>query len=99
MSFKKGLKYDDSGKIAMSGKMNIDLFNLLESLDYYNLSPPKSLGLEWVNEFIFPIIKRFSEYPLEDLLHTFSKHFASQIASKHLKSADRALNHRWWSLQ
>ena len=90
LSFKKGLKYDDSGKIAMSGKMNIDLFNLLESLDYYNLSPPKSLGLEWVNEFIPPIIKRFSEYPIEDLLHTFSKHFANQI-SKNLKNSDRVL--------
>ena len=84
------LEYDDNGKIASKGEINNDLFNLLESLDYYNLNPPKSLGVEWANDFIFPIINKFSEISLEDLLHTFSKHFANQI-SENIKSSDKVL--------
>ena len=86
----KNLKYDDKGKIASSGKLNIELFDCLQSLDYYKQISPKSLGAEWVNKNIFPIINSFSEIPLEDLLNTFSKHFASQIASN-IKSAKKTL--------
>ena len=84
------LEYDHMGKIALSGKLNIKLFNCLQSLDYYKQVSPKSLGVEWVNQIIFPIIYSFSEIPLEDLLNTFSKHFANQI-SKNLKNSDRVL--------
>jgi len=86
----KDLKYDHRGKIALSGKLNIELFDCLQSLDYYKQISPKSLGVEWVNQNIFPIINSFSEIPLEDLLNTFSKHFASQIASN-IKSAKKTL--------
>ena len=84
------LKYDDKGKIASSGKLNIELFDCLQSLDYYKQISPKSLGVEWVNKNILPLINSFSEIPLEDLLNTFSKHFASQIASN-IKSAKKTL--------
>ena len=84
------LKYDHKGKIALSGKLNIELFNCLQSLDYYKQVSPKSLGVEWVNQIIFPIINSFLEIPLEDLLNTFSKHFASQIADN-IKSANKIL--------
>jgi anhydro-N-acetylmuramic acid kinase len=84
------LKYDDKGKIALSGKLNFELFNCLQSLDYYKQVSPKSLGVEWVNKNILPLINSFSEIPLEDLLNTFSKHFASQIAIN-IKSAKKTL--------
>ena len=84
------LKYDDKGKIASSGKLNIELFDCLQSLDYYKQISPKSLGVEWVNKNILPLINSFSEIPLKDLLNTFSKHFASQIASN-IKSAKKTL--------
>jgi anhydro-N-acetylmuramic acid kinase len=84
------LKYDDKGKIASSGKPNIELFDCLQSLDYYKQISPKSLGVEWVNENILPLINSFSEIPLKDLLNTFSKHFASQIAIN-IKSAKKTL--------
>ena len=38
-------KYDDKGKIAASGKLNLDLFNHLQSLEYYKFKSPKSLGV------------------------------------------------------
>jgi len=84
------LKYDDKGKIALSGKINIELFNCLQSIEYYKLDPPKSLGVEWVSAIISPIINKFSEVPVEDLLHTFSNHFARQIVDN-IKSTDKVL--------
>ena len=75
------LKYDDKGKISSSGKINLELFNHLQSIDYYKQVSPKSLGVEWVKEVIIPIINNFIEIPVEDLLNTFSKHFAFQIAN------------------
>ena len=74
------LKYDDKGKIASSGKLNIDLFNHLQSLEYYKSFSPKSLSIEWVNDFINPTLNKFSELSTVDLLHTFSNHFAMQIS-------------------
>ena len=73
-------KYDDKGKIAASGKLNLDLFRHLQSLEYYKLKSPKSLGVEWVNDIIFPILSEYSRLSVTDLLHTFSNHFAEQIS-------------------
>ena len=72
--------YDDKGKIAASGKLNLDLFKHLQSLEYYKLKSPKSLGVEWVNDIIFPILSEYSRLSVIDLLHTFSNHFAEQIS-------------------
>ena len=84
------LKYDDKGKISSSGKINLELFNHLQSIDYYKQVSPKSLGVEWVKEVIIPIINNFIEIPVEDLLNTFSKHFAFQIANN-IKSSNKTL--------
>ena len=84
------LKYDDKGKISSSGKINLELFNHLQSIDYYKQVSPKSLGVEWVKEVIIPIINNFLEIPVEDLLNTFSKHFAVQIANN-IKSSNKTL--------
>ena len=73
-------KFDDKGIIAASGKLNIELFNHLQSFGYYKAHPPKSLGVEWVNDFINPTLNKFSKLSTADLLHTFSNHFAKQIS-------------------
>jgi len=73
-------KFDDKGIIAASGKLNIELFNHLQSFGYYKVHPPKSLGAEWVDNFINPTLNKFSELSTVDLLHTFSNHFAKQIS-------------------
>lgn len=51
-----GLAYDASGEIASKGKINETLLEKLNALDFYQQNPPKSLGLEWVQENIFPLI-------------------------------------------
>lgn len=70
------LEYDHCGEIAKSGKINFDLLEKLNSIDYYFQKPPKSLGIEWVNENIFPILDVDAT---ENLLNTFVHHIAQQI--------------------
>ena len=70
--------------------MNQDLYNNLQSLDYYKQDPPKSLGIEWVNDQIYPILKDFKDVPIEDLMNTFSNHFAFQIV-KNIGDQDKVL--------
>ncbi|RAR47075.1 anhydro-N-acetylmuramic acid kinase [Flavobacterium lacus] len=75
-----GLDYDDKGEIARSGKVNQDLLIELNNLDFYQKKYPKSLGIEFVNATILPLIENYS-ISIEDKLHTFVEHIAMQIAS------------------
>ena len=74
---KLGLDYDDKGKIARSGKVNSDLLNELNALDYYKKAYPKSLGFEFVKEVVLPLIEKHS-IKAEDKMHTFTEHIAVQ---------------------
>jgi len=73
-------QYDRDGEIARSGKRLPDVYDALESLDYYQQKPPKSLSREWVEHKIFPLMKDES-YKIPDLLHTFIMHASERIAS------------------
>ena len=76
---KLGLDYDDKGKIARTGKVNLDLLNELNALDYYKKQFPKSLGFEFVKEIVLPLIEKYS-ISIEDKMHTFSEHIALQTS-------------------
>jgi len=78
-SNKLGLDYDDKGKIARSGKVDSNLFNELNALDYYKKSFPKSLGFEFVKEIVLPLIEKHS-IPIEDKMQTFTEHIALQTS-------------------
>ena len=90
LSKKIGKDFDNKGSIASSGKLILNLYEELEKLEYYQSSPPKSLGIEWVDENIFPLINKYFDYPIEDLLNTLSNHIANQI-SNNLKDLDKVL--------
>ena len=90
LSKKIGKDYDDKGSIASSGNFIVNLYEELEKLEYYQSSPPKSLGIEWVDANIFPLINKYFDYPIEDLLNTLSNHIANQI-SNNLKDIDKVL--------
>lgn len=77
----KGLHYDDEGKIASAGTLNKKLLNALNALTFYAENHPKSLGLEWVNEAVLPIIDAYN-LKTEDILRTFVEHIATQLASE-----------------
>ncbi|AUC85252.1 anhydro-N-acetylmuramic acid kinase [Polaribacter sp. ALD11] len=86
---KIGLEYDASGKIASEGKINKQLLEALNSLDFYKIAPPKSLGLEWVQQEIFPLIDSL-ETDISVILTTFVEHIAIQIATV-IKNSDSVL--------
>ncbi|OEK07882.1 anhydro-N-acetylmuramic acid kinase [Flavivirga aquatica] len=75
------VNYDDKGGIASTGILNDELLEALNALDFYEEVYPKSLGLEWVNTFIFPLIDRF-QLEIKDILKTCVEHIAIQIASE-----------------
>lgn len=75
---KIGLEYDNKGKLASEGNLNETLLADLNDLGFYELKPPKSLGLEWVKEYIFPLINA-QKLPIQDVLRTFAEHVALQI--------------------
>jgi anhydro-N-acetylmuramic acid kinase len=75
-----GLPYDDGGTIAKTGTIHPELLAQLNGLDFYARSYPKSLGMEFVQETIFPILHSFT-ISVPDVLATFVEHIAIQIAA------------------
>lgn len=75
-----GLPFDPSGSIAQSGTLNEHLYAELNNLHYYSQEGPKSLGKEWVDQYIFPILNN-SGLSLPDLICTFTHHIAFQICN------------------
>lgn len=75
---RKGLAYDEGGRLAVSGTEDQALLQTLNSLDFYQEKGPKSLGFEWVAATAFPLLEQ-SKLPIESLLNTFCRHIAQQI--------------------
>ncbi|WP_304196782.1 anhydro-N-acetylmuramic acid kinase [Flavobacterium alvei] len=74
-----GLNYDDKGQISRTGKVNTNLLNELNALDFYQQTFPKSLGFEFVKQTVLPLIESYS-IAIEDKLCTFTEHVALQTA-------------------
>ncbi|MBN1132997.1 MAG: anhydro-N-acetylmuramic acid kinase [Bacteroidales bacterium] len=79
LSEKRGKKYDRDGAMAASGKCIQKLLEELNRLEYYRMSPPKSLGREWFERMFIPVLQH-SRYPVEDLMTTCAEHIAHQIS-------------------
>ncbi|MCB7481282.1 anhydro-N-acetylmuramic acid kinase [Christiangramia sediminis] len=73
-------EYDEDGKLAKSGKIDNELLAKLNSLQYYKKEPPKSLGIEWVNCEIIPLLEKYQS-DIPSILKTFTTHAAIQIAN------------------
>ncbi len=71
--------YDKDGEIGRSGKINIQLLNEINNLEYFYRPTPKSLGIEWVKEVLFLILDKYN-IPLNDKLRTYYQHAAIKIA-------------------
>ena len=74
-----GLEYDNKGMIASKGLVHKQLLEDLNALEYYTVSPPKSLGFEFVKQKVLPLISRYHLKP-EDALRTFVEHIVIQIS-------------------
>ncbi|RRO20258.1 anhydro-N-acetylmuramic acid kinase [Flavobacteriaceae bacterium 14752] len=80
---KEGFEYDDKGKIAAQGQCDQQLLAKLNAIAFYSKTPPKSLGVEWLENEMLPIIESF-KMSNKDILNTLTHHIAFQI-SKSLK--------------
>lgn len=78
---KLGMEYDDSGRLAKSGKIDSALLDALNVLPFYSFLAPKSLGLEWVREQVFPLLESSGLSP-QDILRTFVEHVAIQLSAQ-----------------
>jgi anhydro-N-acetylmuramic acid kinase len=75
-----GCNFDNKGLLAKSGNIDNNLLEKLNYENYYKKSPPKSLGSEWIEKIILPIIES-TNISNEDKLRTFVEHIAIQISN------------------
>ena len=76
---KLGNAYDRNGDWAREGRINHALFVELNEIVFYKEKAPKSLGKEWVEEIINPLIQKYTISD-KDLLRTLLEHISVQIA-------------------
>ena len=70
--------FDEGGQRASTGQLNLELYDELNKLFFYNLKFPKSLGREWVETDFLPVLSKYN-IPLVDKLNTVTQHMAFQI--------------------
>src|SRR5690606_21334210 len=66
------------GLLASKGSVDAPLLEKLNALSFYHQTAPKSLGAEWANENVFPLIKN-SDLNIFDKLRTMTEHVAIQV--------------------
>jgi len=87
---KRGKQYDKNGEMAATGAIHVELFETLNNLGYYHLQPPKSLGREWIEKEVLPMLTLYNISP-EDALCTFCEHIALQITACLSDSAEKKM--------
>ena len=80
-----GLEYDKDGGIARGGSINRPLLQSLNNLPFYKQAGPKSLGREWVEKEVLPLIEAArtpegESLSMADKLCTYTEHAAFQIS-------------------
>ncbi|MFN3876655.1 MAG: anhydro-N-acetylmuramic acid kinase, partial [Flavobacteriales bacterium] len=75
-----GKDYDANGRLARSGSVNEPLLAALNALPFHRQEPPRSLGREWFDEQLRPLIDG-TRVPLADRLRTVVEHIAVQAGS------------------
>lgn len=80
LSGEKGASFDKNGDIGKRGNINSALLEELDSLNYYKMKPPKSLGREWMENEMLPVVQSYN-IPTEDKLRTVYEHIAKQISA------------------
>ena len=78
---KIGLTYDPNGLNSRHGTLLPHLLARLETLEYYRVPPPKTLGKEWFEQRFLPYLAPFDEQPAANLLRTVSEHIALRLAA------------------
>lgn len=72
-----GKNFDENGDLARTGKVDSNLLEKLNNLEFYNQQHPKSLGIEFCNQHIFPLLENVDSLTA---LATFTEHSTFQIS-------------------
>nr|WP_319399853.1 anhydro-N-acetylmuramic acid kinase [uncultured Carboxylicivirga sp.] len=78
-----GKAFDEDGGLGRKGVVKPMLLAKLNELDYYQQKAPKSLGQEWVDKVLWPVLDKYSDDTLEDVIRTYYEH-VSFVLSKDL---------------
>jgi anhydro-N-acetylmuramic acid kinase len=85
-----GLEMDENGSISRNSAVCNQLLDKLEKHGFYKIQGAKSLGREWAETEIMPLLFA-SGLPADRLLATFTEHAARQIAAETSKAGGRVL--------
>jgi anhydro-N-acetylmuramic acid kinase len=83
-----GFAYDNDGKNAQKGVLNLGLLDALNRIPIFSLDQKTSLGMEWVQRECLPLISKFldemlgSGMPKEDAVQSVLATFCRHIAQK-----------------
>ena len=83
-----GMTYDAGGELARNGEIITPLLARLETLEYYRVPAPKTLGKEWFEKNFLPYLEPYSSQPVENLMRTVSEHIALRLADSISHSGD-----------
>ena len=78
LSNRLSMPYDKDGKIARSGNIDNQLLVTLNSHPFYSQNYPKSLGREFFEENIKPLLEKRDD--IANMMATFVEHIAIQIS-------------------
>lgn len=78
---KQGMTYDAGGETARRGTVITSLLARLETLEYYHVPAPKTLGKEWFEKSFLPYLAPFENQPLENVMRTVTEHIALRLAT------------------
>ncbi|MCB0761978.1 MAG: anhydro-N-acetylmuramic acid kinase [Flavobacteriales bacterium] len=80
LSKRMGFAFDDGGQIARTGHVDRYLLGQLNDLPFWRKKFPKSLGKEWVDHHVFPLLQD-ADLGLADLMRTYTEHIGFQIGN------------------
>lgn len=80
------LTMDVNGEIGREGSIDLHLLNSLNDLQFYQMSPPKSLGREWLEKHFMKVIVN-SKASIPDKLRTMYEHIAIQLSKNIAKNS------------
>lgn len=81
--------YDENGELAASGTKNEQLYESIQTLEYFSKSAPKSLGREWLESELLPIFHS-STLSFSDQSRTYAE-FLSDLIVNALKPNQNCL--------
>src|SRR5215469_11046772 len=73
-----GKEYDNKGEMAAKGKINEELLQKLNELDYYKQSYPKSLANDFGTDIVYQMILD-AGCEIQDALRTYVEHICDQV--------------------